>query len=409
MPPHHKPTIENNPFKPGAGLPPPHLVGRSDEKGKLEAEFSAMKSSGIGNTILMYGPRGMGKTVLLGWLEGECGGWGIDTASFSAKNVLGSIDGLGERLLSGPARSGGHDVRTEFSGSVNIPGDIAKVSASVKTAPKPDAGRHIPLSDQFIEQASKKPLAILLDEAHSPPDTVVLMALLEAAQIASRCSPFLLLLTGAPELVNTLQETQSAATSLTERNKRIGVGLIKNSDEAAEAIRKPMEDNGITVGAEALACIVEDSQGYPYFLQEWGKRLWDYAVKSKKWAINQSDVTEVGETVQARKNILYNDRYRSIERNDELLIAANAVAGIFTDQNASHSRDSVHHAIESALSPKTSDGGDRRQRARQLLDELNGMDFVWQSPESVMMEVGTPSFMTYIQKHSGGQFHTAAL
>ena len=61
-----------NPFRPGSGGSPPYLAGRESEQGRLRkilAEISAGRSPGA--ETVMYGPRGMGKTVLLNWLVDE--------------------------------------------------------------------------------------------------------------------------------------------------------------------------------------------------------------------------------------------------------------------------------------------------------------------------------------------------
>ncbi len=63
-----------NPFRPGSGATPPYLAGRENEQGRLRkilAEMSAGRSPGT--DMVMYGPRGMGKTVLLHWLKDEIG------------------------------------------------------------------------------------------------------------------------------------------------------------------------------------------------------------------------------------------------------------------------------------------------------------------------------------------------
>ena len=52
------------------------------------------------------------------------------------------------------------------------------------------------------------------------------------------------------------------------------------SDAASIAIAKPAEAQGIHVNEDALRQIIEETRGYPYFLQEWGKHAWDTASSS---------------------------------------------------------------------------------------------------------------------------------
>lgn len=47
------------------------------------------------------------------------------------------------------------------------------------------------------------------------------------------------------------------------------------SPDARDAIVRPAENEGAEVLDEAVDLIIEKTQGYPYFLQEWGKHAWD--------------------------------------------------------------------------------------------------------------------------------------
>ncbi len=46
------------------------------------------------------------------------------------------------------------------------------------------------------------------------------------------------------------------------------------------AIRKPIRDHGADIADNALQRIFQQTEGYPYFLQEWGYHSWDVAPKS---------------------------------------------------------------------------------------------------------------------------------
>jgi hypothetical protein len=53
-----------------------------------------------------------------------------------------------------------------------------------------------------------------------------------------------------------------------------------NAEAAREAIAKPALDAGVEFSSDALDRIVDETEGYPYFLQEWGKHVWDVADQS---------------------------------------------------------------------------------------------------------------------------------
>ena len=42
----------------------------------------------------------------------------------------------------------------------------------------------------------------------------------------------------------------------------------------------PAGKEGVAYEADAVAVILEQTGGYPYFLQEWGKHSWDVATRS---------------------------------------------------------------------------------------------------------------------------------
>ena len=50
--------------------------------------------------------------------------------------------------------------------------------------------------------------------------------------------------------------------------------------EAHQALSIPAKQEGVTFEPEALNYLIEQTQGYPYFLQEWGKHSWDIAPQS---------------------------------------------------------------------------------------------------------------------------------
>ena len=60
-----------------------------------------------------------------------------------------------------------------------------------------------------------------------------------------------------------------------------------NSRDARDAIVKPVEKENAAISTAAVDAIIEQTRGYPYFLQEWGKYAWDVATGS---SITEDDV-----------------------------------------------------------------------------------------------------------------------
>lgn len=69
------------------------------------------------------------------------------------------------------------------------------------------------------------------------------------------------------------------------------VGAL-TQDAARDAITEPLNDHGVTIDRVALDTIVDETQCYPYFLQEWGKRAWNAASGTHISARNVCDASE---------------------------------------------------------------------------------------------------------------------
>lgn len=121
----------------------------------------------------------------------------------------------------------------------------------------------------MAERAKAQPLLLFLDEAHTlTPEAGRL--LLNAAQEVGNSAPFLLVLAGTPDLPARLSEMSA---SFWGRAEKIRLGRLEEGP-TAEAIRRPLRDEGIALDEDALARIVRESHGYPYFTQLWGRALW---------------------------------------------------------------------------------------------------------------------------------------
>lgn len=72
---------------------------------------------------------------------------------------------------------------------------------------------------------------------------------------------------GLPQLRGRMGEAKSYAERLFDFPE---IGALSPED-AREAIERPAENEGALIDRDAANLIVEKTQGYPYFLQEWGK------------------------------------------------------------------------------------------------------------------------------------------
>jgi len=95
-------------------------------------------------------------------------------------------------------------------------------------------------------------------------------------RVAQRRLPVILVGAGLPQLPGRTGSAKSYAERLFEFP---GVGPLA-PDAARAAIARPAAAENVQIDEDALDRIIRETQGYPYFLQEWGKHAWDAAQAS---------------------------------------------------------------------------------------------------------------------------------
>ncbi len=136
-------------------------------------------------------------------------------------------------------------------------------------------------------------VVFLLDEVQFL-TTVELEALIAALhKTVQRQLPITLVGAGLPQLPRLAGEAKSYAERLFEFPI---IGEL-SGDEAREALTRPAEPAGVVFDDDAVDAILEYTQGYPYFLQEYGKLVWDHADASP---ITRTDVEETRDAVEAK-------------------------------------------------------------------------------------------------------------
>ena len=101
-------------------------------------------------------------------------------------------------------------------------------------------------------------------------------------RIAQKALPVLVVGAGLPQLVGQMGASKSYAERLFDFPK---IGPL-GEDDARAAIKEPATKEGVKFTKQALDEIIRVTEGYPYFLQEWGYHAWNIAEKSP---INESD------------------------------------------------------------------------------------------------------------------------
>ena len=119
-------------------------------------------------------------------------------------------------------------------------------------------------------------LIVIIDELQyvPKPELAALIAALHRA--GQRRLPILLVAAGLPQLRGQAAEAKTYAERLFEFRE---VGPL-DEQASEDAVAKPIRARNVDIDTDALRMIVAETQGYPYFLQEWGKHAWDVADSS---------------------------------------------------------------------------------------------------------------------------------
>ena len=116
-------------------------------------------------------------------------------------------------------------------------------------------------------------IVLFIDEMQYVPERQ-LSSLIAALHSASQEQlPITMVAAGLPQLVGRTGDAKSYAERLFEFAPVDRLG----NDDARNALIVPASKEGVAFNPDAISEILRQTNGYPYFLQEWGKHSWDVA------------------------------------------------------------------------------------------------------------------------------------
>lgn len=262
-----------------------------------------------GKHMLLVGLRGVGKTVLLNHacelakdmdfevVVGETDASKHQAGAFT-RELAQNIGEILPQLAKGLAARAMDKIRQALSSfSMTISPD----GLSFKVETDPDSASIIyssaSLTSLFVavgEAAAEREKGILItvDEGQDLP-IEDLSALIAAAHRADQLLlPILLIGAGLPNLPGKACE----AKSYSERLFNFPPLGPLTEDDARDALLLPAEREGVKIQKEALDQMVEATEGYPYFIQEWGNNTWEIATGN---TITADDVKAAKPLVEA--------------------------------------------------------------------------------------------------------------
>jgi hypothetical protein len=277
-----------NPYAPGAGAPPPELAGRDSLIDNASIALDRIRAGRAARSLILVGLRGVGKTVLLNRIRNDAQAAGHFTIWIevpedrSLPGVLAPALRAGLLKLdrmAGAASSAGKALRAlaGFIGAMKVKYGDVEVGLDIDSeAGLADTGDLDADLADLLEAAGeaardrKTSLVFFLDELQYVPEAQFAALISALHRCAQRQLPVTLVGAGLPQLIGLSGRAKSYAERLFEF---VSIGAL-NSDAAKDALVAPARALKVDYTDDALAEIFERTEGYPYFLQEWGKHAW---------------------------------------------------------------------------------------------------------------------------------------
>jgi len=328
-----------NPYAPGAGSPPPELAGRGDLLEQSRITLARVKAGRPSKSVLMVGLRGVGKTVLLDRVRTHARELGLQTLRIEAPEdrslpaILAPQLRLALLELSKVERARALSKRAlralaGFAKALKVKYADIEVGFDFDAEPGLADNGDLELDLQMLlelageaAQSAETALVLLIDELQYVKEEE-LAALIIALHRASQSRlPVVLFGAGLPQLRGRMGRAKSYAERLFDFPE---IGPLPRS-EAKRALEKPALDEGATYEQVAVEQIVDVTQCYPYFLQEWGKHVWNAAPRSP---IALADVDEASvSAIAALDESFFRVRFDRLTPSEKRYLRAMAELG----------------------------------------------------------------------------------
>ena len=278
-----------NPYSPGAGRKPAALVGRDDALSSWATSLERAQIGRVDQPFVLYGLRGVGKTVLLSefrrkatskeWIVAQVeGGSGKSLRELLGEALYAPLVDLarpsaGRRLLKGLKTAlsfkasydsaGSWTFGLDLSGAPGGGADTGILETDLKKLVRDLAG---------AADEESVGLAILIDEAQDLSEDELATMCTIAHAAAQDSWPVLFAFAGLPSLPRILAEARSYA----ERFQYLRIQQL-DAGVAAEALTIPAGQEDAAWDDDAVGVVVQASGRYPYFIQQFGQETWKAA------------------------------------------------------------------------------------------------------------------------------------
>jgi hypothetical protein len=328
-----------NPYAPGAGQRPPELAGREREIKQFEIVLERVARGRPERSMVLTGLRGVGKTVMLN-----------NFRSMALQRLWGTgkMEARPDQSIRRPVASALHMAVRELAPRHRAPDRIEEFLGVLKAfalrdpkAPKGSSfGIDVPVArgradsgdlevdlTELLSDASSVAadlgvgIALFVDEMQDVPADDISALCAACHELSQAGGPLIVVGAGLPHLPSVL----SASKSYSERLFRYS-RIDRLEREAADtALIAPAEREDVWFEPEALDALYEAADGYPYFVQAYGKVTWDVAAGSP---ITPGDVQVAGPEAEGELAVgFFGSRYERATPAEREYMRAMAAIG----------------------------------------------------------------------------------
>lgn len=361
-----------SPFSPGIAGRPPYLAGRARQQAALEKQLNRLsRSTAPDGPSILFGPRGNGKTALLNWTRRQAQDRGINALELITPEVRTAEEFVNRFSPTSWWRS--------VIGSISIRGAEVRLRERGAT----------PLSQALAKLVKKRPAILLVDEAHTLEPALGKHLLRATLSLIADGKPFQLVLAGTPNLQSHLG---SMGATFWERSLVLPIRRL-DPQESSDAIRIPLESGKRSVAGDALERVVQESNGYPYFLQLWGDLLWEAPGAPAK-ALGMDDVNSLHPQFVDTRDRFYFQRYLELKRS-RLLAPAVVLSEAFKGRDSLEDSE-VDDVLMRGLAVKS--GTSEPVDVVEVRDKLHDLGYIWAPGGSLGTQYypGIPSLMSFV-------------
>jgi hypothetical protein len=399
-----------NPYAPGAGQRPPELAGRDEQLGAFDVVLERVAHGRPERSLVLTGLRGVGKTVLLNALRSSAvrGRWGT-----------GKLEARPDQPLRRPLSSAlhqavrelGHRQADETDHVLGVIRSFAQREAGVGAklrdqwhpgidAPavkgRADSGDiEIDLVELFTDLGGLaadvgKGVAVFVDEMQDigPDDVSALCA--ACHEISQSGLPVIVVGAGLPHLPAVLSASKSYSERLFTYQR-----IDRLAREAADrALSAPAREEDAAYTDDALAAMYAATGGYPYFIQAYGKVVWDLAPRSP---ITAEDVAVAAPEAERELAVgFFGSRYERATPGEREYLRAMADAAVTIADRDDEGLDDVHSVPTAEVASTL---GKKPQSLSPARDSLLKKGLIY-SGERGRIAFTVPHFGRYLLDHA---------